>query len=287
MKKKTPLFTAIRYRLRHAGRLATAGRRSLPDFLIIGAAKSGTTSLYNYLIQHPCVMPCFRKEVHYFDRNFNKSERWYRSFFPVRGQHPAGCSRSVTGESSPYYLFHPLAAERVSRVVPQARFLVLLRDPADRAVSHYNHRLRAGQETLPIEEAFAAEEKRLQGEAERLGDGVTRFSFNHYYYSYLARGRYARQLETWFSLLPREQFLVIDSDDLFRNPDSVYRAALGHLGLAYTGPVHYEPYNSADKTAYATLPESLRGRLSEAFAEDNERLFELIGKRFQWPQQHA
>jgi hypothetical protein len=282
MKKKTPLLAAVQYRLRHAGRLATAGRRRLPDFLILGAAKSGTTSLYNYLIQHPCVEPCFRKEVHYFDRNFNKGVRWYRSFFPRKDLHKAGCSRVVSGESSPYYLFHPLAAERIARVAPEARFFVLLRDPADRAVSHYNHRVRAGQEKLPIEEAFAAEEERLRGEAEKLGDGVTRFSFNHYYYSYLSRGRYARQLESWFSRFPRGQFLVIDSDDLFRDPDTVYRSAIGHLGLAYTGPARYAPFNSADKTTYTALPPALRARLSDAFAEDNERLFDLLGKRFPW-----
>lgn len=136
----------------------------LPDFLIIGAQRCGTISFYRLLCQHPLVEGAARKEVHYFDLHFQKGEEWYRSFFPE-----AEREDRVTGESSPYYIFHPLSAERAARLVPGARLIVLLRNPVDRAYSHYQHGLRRGYETLPtFEQALEAEPGRLAGEREKI-----------------------------------------------------------------------------------------------------------------------
>jgi len=156
---------------------ATAGLRAGPDFVIIGSKRGGTTSLYNYLLQHPSVQPLFPgrqriKGVHYFDSQFARGPRWYRSHFPLqaRGRHLARpwLRQAVAGEASPYYLFHPLAAERLARQVPDVRVIVLLRDPVERAYSHYKERVRNGGESLTFDEAIAAEPGRLLGEAERI-----------------------------------------------------------------------------------------------------------------------
>ena len=110
------------YTARHLWRLATAPVRTLPDFLIIGAQKSGTTFLYQLLVQHPHVKPAFVKEVHYFDLEYRKGVNWYRSHFPLQMRN----SREyITGEASPYYLFHPHAPRRASAVVPDAKLVVL------------------------------------------------------------------------------------------------------------------------------------------------------------------
>src|SRR5439155_3447898 len=151
----------------------TSAIRMLPDYLIIGAQRAGTTSLYLYLTQHPCVAPVvIGKGVHYFDVDFAKGPGWYRGHFPVAARRylsRVGRDRPlITGEGSPYYLFHPLVPERVAALLPEARLIALLRDPVERAYSHYQHFVERGIETLTFEQALEAEPERLKGEVERL-----------------------------------------------------------------------------------------------------------------------
>lgn len=168
---------------------------SLPDFVIIGAQKSGTTSLYHVLSQHPYVRPAARKELHYFSIFFHRGLDWYRSCFPSPEQE-AGRS-TITGESSPYYLFHPHAPRRMAEALPQTRLIVLLRNPVDRAYSHYQMIANFGHEPLTFEEAIEAEEVRLSGEKAKMLDDGQYFSFAHQYFSYLAKGIYVDQLAYW------------------------------------------------------------------------------------------
>lgn len=145
-------------------RLPNAVFGRAPDFLIIGAQKGGTTSLYTYLCQHPRVVGASRIEVHFFDLAYDKGWWWYRSHFPVhvfrRGE------RIVTGEASPYYIFHPLVPERVRKDLPNVKLVAILRNPVDRAYSHYQHVRRNGREPLSFEEAIEREPPRTEGEAE-------------------------------------------------------------------------------------------------------------------------
>ncbi|MBA3426416.1 MAG: sulfotransferase [Rubrobacter sp.] len=160
---------------------------SLPDFLIIGAQKAGTTFLYYLLCQHPYVAPTSEKELHFFDsQKFNKGEGWYRSNFPPPTSENG--HKVITGEASPYYIYHPLAARRAAQVVPHARLIVLLRNPVDRAYSDYQNRLREGNEFLGFEEAIEAEEERIKGEKEKMLADEGYSSASHRRHSYLARG---------------------------------------------------------------------------------------------------
>ena len=138
---------------------ATSFGRPLPDFLILGAQKAGTTALYSYLRKHPSIIGPSWKEVSYFDRHYARGPAWYRGNFPnklrTRG--------ALVGEASPSYLFHPLGPRRVRELVPEARLVALLRDPVDRALSHYNHERALGREPLSFEDALAAEDDRLRG----------------------------------------------------------------------------------------------------------------------------
>src|SRR5262245_3882775 len=153
-------------------RSATSSLRLLPNFIIIGTQKGGTSSLYRYLMQHPLIKPSFMKDVHYFDLHFAEGDNWYRARFPLSLYKyylkQVKKQEIITGEASPYYLPHPHVPKRAAALVPQAKLIILLRNPVERAYSHYNHALKHKQETLPFEEAIKAEENRLRGELDKL-----------------------------------------------------------------------------------------------------------------------
>lgn len=257
----------------HVLRRASAAGRPLPDFLIIGAQKAGTTSLHDYLCQHSAVAAPVTKEVHFFDNEFQRGSGWYRAHFR-RGEQGA-----LTGESTPYYLFHPLAARRAAEVVPEARLIVVLRDPIDRAFSHHNHELALGFEQLPFEAALEAEAERLRGEEERLIADPRYRSPSHQHHSYLCRGRYAGQLERWFERYGEERILVLGAEDLFARPGAVVREAQDFLGLPPQAPVDLTAKNAR---SYAPIPPRLRERLAAEFEDDNRRLYRVLGRDFGW-----
>lgn len=264
--------------LRLAARMPSAALRALPDFVIVGTQKGGTTSLYDYLGRHPGVVPALRKEVHFFDLHFGRGVAWYRAHFPPRARLTLGrCRggrRSITGEASPYYLFHPMVPARLRAVVPTARVIVLLRRPVERAFSHYRHEVRAGREHLSFEEALAAEDRRLDGEHDRLSRHPEAVSDAHRHASYASRGLYADQLTGWFRHFPRQQVLVLASEALFERPAQVYRQTLDFLGLALSGPMRFPVRNQGHPLALAP---GARATLEERFAEPHRRLVAQLG----------
>ena len=168
----TSMRTYGRRVAKRASRLVTVPTtrlRGLPDFLIIGAQRCGTTSLYRYLCAHPSVQPAvLNKGIHYFDTNHEQGTAWYRSHFPSEPykaylRRRRGVERVLTGEGSPYYFFHPLAPGWIAEELPEARFVVMLRDPVGRAYSQYQHEVARGFEALAFEEALEEEEERLGG----------------------------------------------------------------------------------------------------------------------------
>jgi hypothetical protein len=250
---------------------ATSFARPLPDFLILGAQKAGTTALYAYLRWHPGLTGPAWKEVSYFDRHYRRGARWYRGHFPLRP------GDRVVGEASPGYLFHPLAPSRVKATVPEARLIALLRDPVDRALSHYHHEVALGREPLTFEQAIEAEPERTRGEEERLSREPDYFSHTWWDYTYLARGRYAEQLERWLAVFPREQLLVLASDELAAEPGQTFARVLEFLGA----PGHdLESYPRVYAQSYGEMQPDTRRRLAEYFAEPNRRLYELLGRDF-------
>ena len=239
---------------------ATPGR--LPDFIIIGAQRCGTSSLYSYLIQHPQIAPAARKELHYFDLNYAAGDEWYQAQFP-------SSSETLTGEGSPYYLFHPLAAERCASVVPDAKLIVMVRDPVKRAYSHYHHEVRKGRETLTFEEAIDREPERLTGEREKLIADPNYKSQPYQSYSYLSRGLYTDQLEIWRKHYPSNQILYVASDELFKNPATEYARVLAFLGV---DPIQLPEYRQRNTGHYEPMSERTRDRLNEYFEPSWRRM---------------
>ncbi len=256
---------------------STSSLRLLPDFLIIGAQRGGTTSLYKYLAEHPSVAaPPLGKGAHFFDTNYSLGEEWYRGHFPTRAiarLSRFGAAR-ITGESSPYYLFHPHAPKRVAEMLPGVKLIAMLRDPVTRAHSHYWHEVARGFESLSFEEAIEREPERLEPELARMRADPDYNSFEHQHHSYLSRGLYADQLAAWYAFFPRESILLVSSEDFFAEPDRVFRRVLEFLGLRVRSLRSYEPFNPRE---YPAMADEARQRLVAYFAEPNARLAELVG----------
>ncbi len=283
-----PGRNAVKGTLRCYGEM-TAALRAAPGFLIIGAKRGGTTSLYNYLLEHPSVQPLFPgrqriKGLHYFDSEFGRGSRWYRSHFPLQlsGRHLARpwITPAISGEASPYYLFHPLAASRVARNLPDVRLIILLRDPTERAYSHYKERLRHGGEWLSFEEALDAEPDRLSGEAERIASEPGYRSVAHEDHSYVAQGRYLDMLPRWFDLFGRDRFYVTASEDFYADPGRVVNEIWSFLGLPPVTLLSVRRYNYHQ--APDLSPATRRWLVSE-FADHNDELEQFLGRKLPWP----
>lgn len=268
----------------------TAERRHLPDFLIIGTKRGGTTSLWNYLVQHPLVMPMFPesrglKSPYYYCSNYGRGDAWYRSHFATerrldRIQVRASEPRPVTGEACPYYMYCPPVPERVRARTPDVKIIVTLRDPVRRAYSHYWERVGDSVEELGFEEALAAEPGRLRGELEKIAADPMYYSQAHDFFSYRDRGIYRPQLENWFSFFPREQFLIMPAEDLYRDEQAALDRVTEFLGL----PPH--PLPTAVRHNYLPAPPmnaDTEAELTEFYRPHNRALYDLLGVEYAWP----
>jgi hypothetical protein len=264
-----------------AGRL-TSPARMLPGFLIVGAQRCGTTSMYRTLSQHPAVRkPVLHKGVHYFDMNYGRRLGWYRAHFPVAAL-AALAARSAppqTFESSPYYMFHPLAGRRIAADLPGVKLLVLLRDPVERAYSAYAHERARGFEDESFEVALELESARLDGEAERIAAEPGYLSHSHQHHAYRTRGQYIEQLERLTSLFGRDAVLVVDSGDFFTKPEPVYDSVLDFLALPRGDYPLFERHNARPRSA---LPEAVSAALAEHFLPYDERLIAWLGHIPSW-----
>ncbi len=268
-------YRGARWARRSVGTL-TSPARMLPGFLLVGGQRCGTTSLFEALAQHPAVRrPPGRKGVHYFDVSYHRGMAWYRGHFPLA----LPSSRAITGESSPYYMFHPLAAERIARDLPGVKLVVALRDPVERAYSAHAHEFARGYETEPFERAIEIEPERLCGEAQRLHGDPTASSHAHRHQAYLARGRYIEQLERLEALVGRARMHVVDSGALFASPEPVFRGLLDFLGLDRSPQIAFGRHNSRPRDGLAP---GLRSTLTDYYLPYDERLAQWLGHVPSW-----
>jgi len=277
--------------LRRAGRqaylrvgTATAPKRLLPSFIMIGGQRCGTTSLFRALTAHPQVVrPAFHKGINFFDLNYHRGMTWYRGHFPVSSIAEAVTARHggpVSFEASGYYMYHPFALERIARDLPQTKLVVMLRDPVERAYSAYRHELSRGYEWETFEKALALEDDRLIGELDRMRADVSYESFPHRHHSYRHRGHYADLLQRAFDLFPREQVHVIDSEMFFDKPALEYQRLLEFLGLS---PFELSAFGRHNAEPGTPMEPATRQMLEEHYAVHNKRLAELLDWPSQWP----
>jgi hypothetical protein len=265
-------------RIRSDYRQLTAPLRGLPSALVIGAQRSGTTSIFNYLVQHPDVLPPLGKEIHYFDFHYHRGVRFYRGRFPYSHRLRQG---TLSLDATPYYLVHPLVPQRAAQLLPDAKLIALLRNPIERAFSHYQHEVRGGRESLSFVEALDKEPERLKGEEERLRAEPNYYSWNHHRYSYTHRGLYVQQLRRWVEHYPRSQLLILQSESLYRNPATAMARVHQFLGLRDHRLERYE--DTYQRGNYErSMPPELRARLARYFEPYNRELFQFLGEEYDW-----
>lgn len=266
---------------------ATAARRPGPDLLVVGAKRGGTTSLWRYLDGHPGMLPTFPRAEHikgtyFFDEEWHRGERWYRSHFPTTGRRALAARRlgyrPATFEASPYYLFHPHAPARAHQVVPDALVVALLRNPVERAFSHWKER-RNHTEDLPFAAAVAAEAERTAGEEEAMIADPSYRSFAHRHQTYVAQGRYAHMLERWFAAYGRDQVLVAAAEDFYADPQAFADQVTDRLHLPRHDLGRPKPFNAEPS---ADMDGDVRRLLVEELAGDVEAVEHLLGRSMPW-----
>lgn len=272
-----------------------ATSRPMPDFLLIGTKRGGTTSLYYDLLKVPQIVTLFpsakylpkaneTKGIHFFDSHYYRGIRWYRSHLPSRksrsrAEARLGGNPVIVGEASPYYLFHPLAAERAYAAAPNAKIILLLRDPVQRTYSHWKERRRSNAEPLGFEEALQAEPSRLAGEEARLIEDPRYYSYAHEQQSYVSQSRYARSLKRWAELYGMQNILVVASEEYYADQPATVAMIADFLGVDGHSVSAGERRNVAEGES---LDPTLQARLSREFAQDNADLERMIGRPLPW-----
>lgn len=279
------LFVAIRlfYRrvkrfLKFSWRRLSASKRMTPDFMIIGYQKCGTTSLFNYLIQHPAIVPPMQKEIKYFDLNSSRNAHWYKAHFPLREEK----NNLITGEATPDYIFFPEIAAKIVKFNSKVKLIVICRNPVDRAFSQYKFSVRRGIEPYSFAEALEKESQRLAEATQECRINKKPLSENRKYreFSYTTRGLYAQQLKSWLDAFPRDQFLFLCTEELKKNPDAVLKKITSFLGMADFSFCTQKKYLQAPKSD--AMPSSIRKKLIDYYMLENKELFELLGEHFDW-----
>ena len=250
-------------------RYSTAFLRKKPSFIIAGAQKSGTTSLYAWLTRHPQIIAPVKKEIYFFNNAelFNKGISWYKSFYPLsfrRGFSIDATANTFESEN---------AAQRVKQLLPEAKVIIILRNPVDRAFSHFHMAVKLGFEKTSFEHALSLEEKRIS-EGKHL--------VHNYFYQRLAyrtKGIYADQLQPWLNHFPSHQLLVLQGELLFHEPKNTYESIQRFLGLEINFPQRFEARNQGETGA---MNADIRKDLEAFYRPHNEKLYKLINKTYDW-----
>jgi hypothetical protein len=262
-------------------RRLTAKNRTLPNCIIVGAQKAGTSSLFHFLSQHHQVHAALQKEVHFFsggyesnNDNYEKGELWYRSHFSLSKDLNAG---DISLEATPMYLFHSLVPGRIRALIPKCKIIILLRDPVERAISHYFHVARHGFETLPIEQAMQAEQDRLKNAI-----AVSNYADPAYrLYSYQSRGLYLEQIKRFQSLFPADQLLILSSEELITAPKHVLQQVFAFIGVDPEQEINNLQSQNQGNNKQKVSSE-VYAQLSEFFYEPNQLLFKHLARDFNW-----
>ena len=259
----------------------TASLRMDPTIIVIGAQRSGSTTLFRLLEQHPSlVRPTLSKGTGYFDDGFRRGSRWYRAHFPLRlTARLLKGARAQTFEVSGYYMFHPLAAERMAQVLPNAQIVALIRDPVERAYSAYRHEYARGFEDRGFADALALEDERTAGETEKLASVPGYVSYAHRHYAYRQRSEYSVQLERYVRAFGRERVHILDAEVFFADPAAEFVRLQKALGLEVWRPVQVERWNAQ---AGEALSETERDRLLKQFEPYDEALAQMMNEPPFW-----
>ncbi|WP_293356312.1 MULTISPECIES: sulfotransferase [unclassified Microcoleus] len=246
--------------------------RRQPNFTIVGIGKGGTTSLYYYLGKHPQILPALKKKIHFFNENIERGLDWYLSHFPPIPQE----SNFLTGEATPWYLASYEVEKKVASVFPNIKIIILLRNPILRAFSQYQMQFRLGKERRSFAEVISSEIEALK-KISSPGEG----DFNYWQTEKgcLLFSLYFYFIEKWMAVFPREQFLILRSEDFYANPAATLTQVFEFLGVPDYPLAEYPNYNPG---SYNPISDDLRQTLAEFFRPHNQKLEEYLGMKFDW-----
>ena len=276
------LYQKFRYGLiqRHIYYL-TSRFRSLPKFFVIGGVRCGTTSLYHYLGQHNCIKQAAYDELGYFDDNFHLGLNWYRSLFPTKFMQKKienQYKKFLTYDVTPFYIYNPLVVDRIFKFSPNVKIIAALRNPIDRAYSNFNNRLQQLNDTKTIFEDMVNNEIEIIKKKEK-DTKDDAFLVNTFYELDLAKGFYAEQLRLWFEKFPKKNILLISSEDLSTDTNRIISEIFEFLEVPKQ---EISDLTKQNKIKYPKMRDSTREILIDFFKPYNEKLFDMIGKRFDW-----
>ncbi len=257
--------------------------RAMPGFIVIGAQKSGTTSMFVYLKQHRQILRPMFKELYYFDRNYDRGLNWYGCNFPARSTveklNDRHGRQHLTFEATATYIFDAQVPGRIAQDIETRKFIALLRDPVDRIISAYWHAKRLGYETRSLDDAlkidldwYLAEKAFEEGHGSKPSGTPPRPT-------YLRRGIYHESVARWQQTFAPESLLIIQSEVMFSDPRPVMSEVFAFLGLPPIDKIDFEPQNVG---TYDDSEESARAFLREFYKPHNETLGKLRGKAFTW-----
>ncbi|NEQ23676.1 MAG: sulfotransferase domain-containing protein, partial [Microcoleus sp. SIO2G3] len=246
-------------------------RHHAPDFLIIGTMKSGTTSLYAYLTQHPQILPASQKEINFFDHAFTGGLDWYFAHFPPI---PEG-SNFITGEATPNYFSDIKTIDRIATSLPNVKLIVLFRNPVARTISHYHHNKSWGLEQRSIEEAIQREVALVS----TLTDISQAFEIYPQEPGYLFMSLYVYFLARWMRTFRKDKVLVLQSEHLYEKPIETMTRVHQFLGMPDHALSEYENHFPG---RYSRNPTPIQAALAEYFQPHSQRLEEYLGVKFTW-----
>ena len=258
-------------------RYITSPLRILPDFFVIGVVRSGTTSLFHYLNQHPNIAGALYDELGYFDDNYHLGVNWYKSLFPTiftkkRIQKEHG--KFLSFDDTPFYIYNPQVARRIHENFPNAKMILLLRNPIDRAYSNYNLTNFA---KLTFDEFIKNEIDEINNID--LDSKDESYLVNNFYEKILPRGFYAKQLEAWYQIFPKEKILINSSEDFANNTDEVLNQIFNFLEIKQ---VKIKDTTKHNVRKFPPMEQKTRDYLIEFFKPYNESLYKLINEKFDW-----
>lgn len=254
--------------------------RALPNFIVIGAQKSGTSSMFSYLKQHPQVLRPIFKEPYFFDRHYHRGLRWYGSNFPA--QRAVGRLNDRTGrphltfEATATYIFDEQVPGRIARDLKTRKFILLLRNPAERVISAYWHARRMGIESRSLTEVVETDMRRYQAEAAGIKDAGTPPTSRP---NFLKRGIYHEAVARWQSVFSPDDLLVLQSETLFAEPARAMTQVFQFLDLPEPESIDFEPRNVG---GYKERDAEVRKLLQDFYRPHNEKLNGITRTKLHW-----
>ena len=251
----------------HLTDLDWQSKKNPPDFIVVGAGKCGTTSLWQYLSCHPQVLVPHKKELNFFtSEQYGLGWEWYLSHFPAITDY----EDLVTGEASPSYFNNPYALTHIPKL-GKTKIIILLRHPVNRLLSWYHHSLRDGQERRSLSQIVKLEIESFQSDLLITKAAET---------SYLANSIYLHPVQKWLDAMPKDQVLIIQTEELAVNPNKTMRQTFDFLQLPHYQPIDYIQHNQGHYDF--SHDHQLIKTLTDFFQPYNQQLEKLLNRKFNW-----